>query len=147
MYCYLRCMYLIDASYQNKIEFLIDQINVYILLCLWCLTFLFLLITPRSSGASARLSIANSPYEYDITGNLPNPVSRRSSGESSTNIGSVSALMQKANLGSQSNLVVVHPPPSGPVPPSGCPNSTSGGTRLEGSSGPAGPPGTNNTSC
>ncbi|XP_059151219.1 zinc finger protein GLI4-like [Physella acuta] len=60
----------------------------------------------RSSGVSARLSIANSPYEYDITGNLPNSVSRRSSGESSTNIGSVSALMQKTNLGSQSNLVV-----------------------------------------
>lgn len=55
---------------------------------------------------SARLSIANSPYEYDITGNLPNSISRRSSGESSTNIGSVSALMQKTNLGSQSNLVV-----------------------------------------
>ncbi|BFZ22630.1 hypothetical protein BsWGS_25669 [Bradybaena similaris] len=69
----------------------------------------------RSSGVSARLSIANSPYEYDISGNLPNSVSRRSSGESSTNIGNVSAMMQKTNLGSQPNLVV--PPVASAMPP------------------------------
>lgn len=62
---------------------------------------------------SARLSIANSPYEYDITGNLPDSVSRRSSGESSANIGNVSAMMQKTNLGSQHSLVV--PPVTGAV--------------------------------
>uniref|UniRef100_A0A2C9JE81 C2H2-type domain-containing protein n=1 Tax=Biomphalaria glabrata TaxID=6526 RepID=A0A2C9JE81_BIOGL len=76
----------------------------------------------RSSGVSARLSIANSPYEYDITGNLPNSVSRRSSGESSSNIGSVSALMQKTNLGSPTSLGV--PPIPGALPPNqGNPNN------------------------
>lgn len=67
----------------------------------------------RSSGVSARLSIANSPYEYDITGNHPNSVSRRSSEESSTNIGKMSAMMQKTTLGSQSTLVV--PPITGTI--------------------------------
>lgn len=84
------------------------------LFCLMLIYYLFSSLA-RSSGVSARLSIANSPYEYDISGNLPNSVSRRSSGESSTNIGNVSAMMQKTNLGSQPNLVV--PPVGNAVPP------------------------------
>ncbi|XP_041372344.1 zinc finger protein GLI4-like [Gigantopelta aegis] len=59
----------------------------------------------RSSEVSQRLSIANSPYEYDITGNLPNSCSRRSSG-SSGGISTMAAQMQKAHLGSYPNLVV-----------------------------------------
>ena len=54
----------------------------------------------RSSDASqiSRLSITNSPYEYDITGNLP----RRSS--ESGSIGNVTAQFEKTNLGSSTNL-------------------------------------------
>ncbi|KAL8608069.1 hypothetical protein ACOMHN_023885 [Nucella lapillus] len=72
----------------------------------------------RSSEASQmdsnRLSINNSPYEYDITGNRPPQTSatssvscsRRSSESSSCNaVGAMAAMMQKANLGSQPNLV------------------------------------------
>ncbi|XP_076437437.1 uncharacterized protein LOC143276686 [Babylonia areolata] len=71
----------------------------------------------RSSEASQmdsnRLSINNSPYEYDITGNRPPQTSatssvscsRRSSESSSCNaVGAMAAMMQKANLGSQPNL-------------------------------------------
>ncbi|PVD37172.1 hypothetical protein C0Q70_04167 [Pomacea canaliculata] len=71
----------------------------------------------RSSEASQvsnnRLSINNSPYEYDITGNRPqnsvngsSSCSRRSSESSNCNVGTMSAMMQKANLGSHPNLVV-----------------------------------------
>lgn len=57
----------------------------------------------ESSQFSTHLSITNSPYEYDITGNIPIS-SRRSSGESS-NIGNMTAQLQKATLGSQPNLM------------------------------------------
>lgn len=60
-----------------------------------------------------RLSINNSPYEYDITGNRPQNsstnstnCSRRSSESSNCNVGTMSAMMQKAHLGSHPNLVV-----------------------------------------
>ncbi|XP_050405451.1 zinc finger protein GLI4 [Patella vulgata] len=58
----------------------------------------------RSSEASQisnRLSITNSPYEYDMTGNLPYQ-SRRSS--ESSGVGNVADKLQKATLGSQTNL-------------------------------------------
>ncbi|XP_046553157.1 zinc finger protein GLI4-like isoform X1 [Haliotis rubra] len=57
-----------------------------------------------SQLSSNRFSIANSPYEYDISGNLPHHASRRSS--ESSNIGNVANMMQKAHLGSHPNLVV-----------------------------------------
>ena len=65
----------------------------------------------RSSEASQfseRLSITNSPYEYDMHGNIPihgrvptNGSSRRSS--ESSNTSNLAAQMQKTNLGSNSN--------------------------------------------
>ncbi|KAJ8306927.1 hypothetical protein KUTeg_015011 [Tegillarca granosa] len=58
------------------------------------------------SQVSSHLSIANSPYEYDITGNLPHHGSSRRSSESSSNISNVAAQLQKATLGSQPNLMV-----------------------------------------
>ncbi|KAL8604263.1 hypothetical protein ACOMHN_023633 [Nucella lapillus] len=69
-----------------------------------------------SQVSANRLSINNSPYEYDITGNRPHPTSsyttsascsRRSSesnGSSTCNVGAMSAMMQRAHLGSQPNL-------------------------------------------
>nr|ALS19768.1 gli [Novocrania anomala] len=57
----------------------------------------------EASQISARLSITNSPYEYDITGNLPHH-SRRSSETSS--IGNVADRLQQAKLGSNPNLLV-----------------------------------------
>ncbi|XP_033731867.1 zinc finger protein GLI3-like isoform X3 [Pecten maximus] len=66
----------------------------------------------RSSEASQfseRLSITNSPYEYDITGNMPHHgphcgSSRRSS--EASNISNVAAQLQKAHLGSNPSLIV-----------------------------------------
>ncbi|KAL5010351.1 hypothetical protein ScPMuIL_012656 [Solemya velum] len=61
----------------------------------------------ETSQLSARYSITNSPYEYDITGNYPhhgNHCSRRSS--ETSNISNVAAQLSKATLGSQPNLVV-----------------------------------------
>ena len=56
---------------------------------------------------SNRLSITDSPYEYDITGNRPMNHSRRScNSESSANISNMATQLQKAHLGSQPNLVV-----------------------------------------
>ncbi|XP_023929982.1 zinc finger protein GLI4-like [Lingula anatina] len=57
----------------------------------------------EASQISARLSITNSPYEYDITGNRPHN-SRRSSETSS--IGNVAAQLSRAKLGSNPNLMV-----------------------------------------
>ena len=60
----------------------------------------------RSSEVSTnRLSITNSPYEYDITGNRPMNHSRRScNSDTSANVSTMEAQFQKTNLGSQSNL-------------------------------------------
>ncbi|XP_067933120.1 zinc finger protein GLI2-like [Watersipora subatra] len=52
----------------------------------------------ETSQLSARLSIMNSPYEYDIAGNLPDRASRE--------LNSVTDQMEKARLGSQPNLCV-----------------------------------------
>lgn len=61
----------------------------------------------RRSSGSNRLSITDSPYEYDITGNRPMNHSRRScNSESSANISNMATQLQKAHLGSQPNLVV-----------------------------------------
>nr|ALS19759.1 gli [Terebratalia transversa] len=56
----------------------------------------------EASQVSARLSIINSPYEYDIMGNMPHH-SRRSSNGS---INNMTAQMQQARLNSNPNLVV-----------------------------------------
>ncbi len=61
------------------------------------------------SRASSRQSIANSPYEYDITGNVPG-FYRRSS-ESGSNISHVAAQFEKTKLASQTNLAVTQLPP------------------------------------
>ena len=62
----------------------------------------------QTSQVSARLSIINSPYEYDISGNMVavNANSRRSSQASSTNIAGMTAQMRKATLSSNPNLFV-----------------------------------------
>ncbi|XP_064644165.1 zinc finger protein GLI4-like [Lineus longissimus] len=52
------------------------------------------------SQISARLSITNSPYEYDITGNLPGY------GMSNEQVNRMASQMQKTNLGSNTNLFV-----------------------------------------
>jgi len=62
------------------------------------------------SQISNRLSITNSPYEYDITGNIPihGPgiqINSRRSSETS-NMSDIAAQLQKAQLGSHPNLVV-----------------------------------------
>lgn len=72
----------------------------------------------RSSDVSQvsnnRLSITNSPYEYDITGNIPihGPAvqinSRRSS--ETSNMSDIAAQLSKAQLGSHPNLVVTSQP-------------------------------------
>ncbi|XP_064595103.1 zinc finger protein GLI3-like isoform X2 [Liolophura sinensis] len=56
----------------------------------------------EASQLSTRLSIINSPYDYDITGNLPH-YSRRSS--ESSNVGNVAVQLSKASLGSHPNLM------------------------------------------
>lgn len=59
----------------------------------------------RSSEVSTnRLSITNSPYEYDITGNRPYHSRRSCNSDSSANISHMEAQFQKTNLGSQPNL-------------------------------------------
>lgn len=64
----------------------------------------------EASQISARLSITNSPYEYDITGNIPiHGPSRRSSESSNSNISNISnmaAQFSKTHLGSHPNLIV-----------------------------------------
>lgn len=65
----------------------------------------------EASQISARLSITNSPYEYDITGNIPMHGnvpghSRRSSESSNSNISNMAAQFSKTHLGSQPNLIV-----------------------------------------
>ncbi|XP_061181407.1 zinc finger protein GLI4-like [Saccostrea echinata] len=64
----------------------------------------------EASQISARLSITNSPYEYDITGNLPMHMqqghSRRSSESSNSNISNMAAQFSKTHLGSHPNLIV-----------------------------------------
>ena len=62
-----------------------------------------------ASQASSRQSMANSPYEYDITGNVPG--SYRRSSESGSNISHVAAQFEKTKLGSQTNLAVTQLPP------------------------------------
>lgn len=57
----------------------------------------------RSSELSTnRLSITNSPYEYDITGNRPYHSRRSCNSDSSANMSNMEAQFQKTNLGSQS---------------------------------------------
>ncbi|XP_060551582.1 zinc finger protein GLI4-like [Ruditapes philippinarum] len=59
----------------------------------------------RSSELSTnRLSITNSPYEYDITGNRPYHSRRSCNSDSSANMSHMEAQFQKTNLGSQPNL-------------------------------------------
>ncbi|KAK3585051.1 hypothetical protein CHS0354_009901 [Potamilus streckersoni] len=63
----------------------------------------------RSSEASQmsnRFSITNSPYEYDIMGNRPNMLHTRQSSESNSNMSNIADQLQKAHLGSQTNLDV-----------------------------------------
>ena len=65
----------------------------------------------EASQISARLSITNSPYEYDITGNIPMHGnvpghSRRSSESSNSNISNMAAQFSKTHLGSHPNLIV-----------------------------------------
>ena len=59
----------------------------------------------ETSQASARLSIANSPYEYDIMGNTPHAY-RRCSDNSNSSVGNVTNQLQNTTLGSHPNLVV-----------------------------------------
>ena len=64
----------------------------------------------RSSEVSTnRLSITNSPYEYDITGNRPYHARRSCNSDSSANMSHMEAQFQKTNLGSQTCIPQVQP--------------------------------------
>ncbi|KAK2146444.1 hypothetical protein LSH36_607g01019 [Paralvinella palmiformis] len=60
----------------------------------------------QSSESSnySRLSIANSPYEYDITGNVSSVLGRKSESSSLGSIGNMTAQLERAKLGSTQSL-------------------------------------------